>query len=118
MQPSVLTTTKSSHDADRIRMFVPTLAFKEKETVGLVNSNSQEWLRDLGSELEVNGNLALEWNECRYFDLLTPTCQICPSIARHVVRTSCINPMFPLSTLSVHIHIPITSYRLRFCRQT
>lgn len=103
-------------------MFVPTLAFKEKETVGLVNSNSQEWLRDLGSELEVNGNLAgnlaLEWNECRYFDLLTPTCQICPSIARHVVRTSCINPMFPLSTLSVHIHIPITSYRLRFHRQT
>ena len=41
-------------------MFVPTLAFKEKETVGLDNSNSQEWLRDLGSELEVNGNLALE----------------------------------------------------------
>jgi len=91
---AVLKTTKSDGSRDVDHMFVPISTLerqKDRETEGLKLSEMVARPR-LG--IRSQRKLGAEWNECRYFDTLTPIC-----LVRCVVRTS---PCFRL--LFVHTH--------------
>ena len=92
---AVLKTTKSDGSRDVDHMFVPISTLerqKDRETEGLKLSEMVARPR-LG--IRSQRKLGAEWNECRYFDTLTPIC-----LVRCVVRTS---PCFH-RLLFVHTH--------------
>jgi len=111
---AVLTTTKSDGSRDVDRMFVPASTLerqKDRETKGLQLSEMVARPR-LG--IRSQQKLGAEWNECRYFNLMTPIC-----LVYCVVR---ISPCFQSSTLCSHPQLLLWAWwsskpRPRYYRQ-